>query len=200
MKRGIEEKLHQQLSSKAPFTEARVVYILVECRKLLDLKDELKQYPKVRFHCDWALHTSLDRGFAKDLLRLFDQAYPFLLNDQPLPQGFEGFEREIDNVIHLRLLKQEFLRFLNAYNLPKDWVLQSWTKFLLSYAGVVEDCPLTITDNSFKSFKNIKSVTVNQEVAKRRAGDHHSLLYRISWTCLGLDDKACSWDSINTIR
>ena len=136
-------------------------------------------------------------GVCKGPLTSFRPGLSILLNDQPLPQGFE---REIDNVIHLRPLKQEFLRFLNAYNLPKDWVLQSWTKFLLSYAGVVEDCPLTITDNSFKSFKNIKSVTVNQEVAKHRAGDHHSLLYRISWTCLGLDDKACSWDSINTIR
>jgi hypothetical protein len=192
---AIEEKLHRQLSSKAPLTEGRVVYILVETRKLLELQGELKKYPALRFHCDWALHTRLNRGEAKRILRLFDQAHPLLCSSQTLPQSLN---REITDITNLRSFERDFDEFLTDHNLPKDILHNRWTKFLHSYAAVIEECPLTVKGNGFA---NIKSVTLSTEDAKRRvdAGDERYLLYRIRWTCSGTDGSTGTWESYNTI-
>ena len=63
---------------------------------------------------------------------------------------------------------------------------------------MIEDCPLTVTGNNLK---NIKNVTLNIEEAKRKikAGDERYLMYRIRWTCCGIDGTSGTWDSYNTI-
>lgn len=192
---AVEEKLNRQLSSQAPLTEARVVYILVETRKLLELQGELSKYPVLGFCCDWALHTSMDRAGAQRILRLFDEAHPLLCSNQTLPQNLE---RKITDTTNLRFFKKEFDGFLTAYNLPKNIIKHRWAKFLHSYAGVIEDCPLTVTGNSLK---NIKSVTLNREEARHKikADDQRYILYRVRWTCCGKDDKTGCWESYNTI-
>src|SRR5437867_1739661 len=95
---AIEEKLNRQLSSKAPVTEARVVYILVLTRKLLERQGELNKYPMLRFYCDWALHTNMDRAGAQRILRLFDEAHPLLCCNQKLPHRLD---REIADTTNL---------------------------------------------------------------------------------------------------
>jgi hypothetical protein len=192
---AIEEKLNRQLSSKAPLTETRVVYILVETRKLLELQGELSKYPALRFYCDWALHTNMDRAGAQRILRLFDRAHPVLCAGQTLPQHLD---REITETTNLRLFKRDFEKFLKDYNLPKEILTARWTKFLHSYAAVIEDCPLTVKGNNLT---NIKSVTLTKEEAKRKlkAGDRRFLMYRICWTCCGLDGTSGTWASYNSI-
>lgn len=192
---AIEEKLNRQLSSKAPLTEARVVYILVETRKLLELQGELSKYPALRFYCDWALHTSMDRAGAQRILRLFDEAHPLLCNGQALPRNLD---REIGDTTNLRLFEKEFDAFLTAYSLPNDIINVRWTQFLRSYVAVIEDCPLTVRGNAFA---HIKSVTLSKEDANRKlkAGDERFLMYRICWTCCGIDGASGTWASYNSI-
>ncbi len=192
---AIEEKLNRQLSSKAPLTEARVVYILVETRKLLELQGELKKYPALRFYCDWALHTSMDRAGAQRILRLFDEAHPLLCSGQALPRNLD---REIRDTTNLRFFEKEFDAFLTAYSLPKDIINVRWTKFLRSYAAVIEDCPLTVRGNTFA---HIQSVTLSKEDANRKlkAGDERFFMYKICWTCCGIDGASGTWASYNSI-
>jgi hypothetical protein len=192
---AIETKLDRQLSSKAALTETRVVYILVETRKLLERQGELNKYPALRFYCDWALHTSMNRAGAERILRLFDEAHPLLCSHQTLPQHLQ---REITETTNLRLFERDFEQFLTDYNLPKDILYNRWTKFLHSYAAVIEDCPLTVKGNNLR---NIKSVTLTKEEAKQKmtAGDEKFLLYRICWTCCGVDGTQGTWASYNTI-
>jgi len=192
---AIEEKLDRQLSSRAPLTEVRVVYILVETRKLLELQGELSKYPVLRFCCDWALHTSLERAGAKRILRLFDEAHPLLCSNQTLPRSLE---REITDTTNLRSFEKEFDEFLTAYHLSKDILHNRWTEFLRSYAAVIEDCPLTVTGNKLK---NIKTVTLTKEEAKRKieTGNLRYILYRLNWTCCGIDGTSGTWYSENTI-
>lgn len=192
---AIEEKLHRQLSSKAPLTEARVVYILVETRKLLEREGELCKYPTLRFYSDWAMHTSMDRAGAQRILSLFDKAHPMLSSNQELPHTLE---REITDTTNLCFFERDFDQFLTDYNLPKDILHNRWTKFLHSYAAVIEDCPLTATGNNLR---NIKSVTLSKEVPKRKinAGKERYFMYRIRWTWCGIDGTSGTWDSCNTI-
>lgn len=195
MRAAIEEKLRRQLSSKAPLTELRVVYILVEIRKLLERQGELNKYPALRFHCDWALHTSMDRAGAQRILRLFDEAYPLLCANQELSHTLK---REITETTNLRHFERDFERFLTDYNLPQDILHGRWTKFLHCYAAIIEDCPLTVRANNVQ---NIKSVILSKEAAKKKiyTGDERHLLYRLRWTCNGIDGMSGTWDSYNTI-
>jgi hypothetical protein len=137
----------------------------------------------------------MDRGEAGRILRLFDEAHPLLTSNQTLPQSLE---RETTETTNLRFFKKEFGAFLTAYSLPKDIINIRWTKFLRSYAAIVEDCSLNVKGNKFT---NIKGVTLSMEDAKRRlkAGDKRFLIYRICWTCCGLDGTSGTWASYNSI-
>ncbi len=197
---AIEEKLDRHLSSKAPLTEARVVYILVEIRKLLEMlerQEEEDNYPWLRFYCDWALHTKMDRKAAQRILCLFDRVHPLLCANQTLPHGLE---QQITEITNLRLFERDFDQFLTDYNLSKDILHDRWTKFVHSYAAVIEDCPLVVKAKG-NTLTNINSVTLTKEDAKRKvnAGDERVLLYRISWTCCGVDGTSGTWQSYNTI-
>jgi len=53
----LEEKLRHELVSTAELTEARVGGT---------------QYSSLKFHCDWALHSRLDKKEAVKIIKLFD--------------------------------------------------------------------------------------------------------------------------------
>lgn len=63
MKDQLIEKLDCLLAERQTFSEAEVVYVLVESRKLLDRQsaDGENLFPLVRFYADWSVHTSKDR-------------------------------------------------------------------------------------------------------------------------------------------
>lgn len=79
-------------------TEAQVVYLLAGVRKLIERDKAKEQYPDLKFHCDWALHSSLEGTAAKEVLRKFDAAHALLrrkieLHDLPAP-----LRTEIDRI------------------------------------------------------------------------------------------------------
>ena len=73
----IIRKLKDELD-KGIATEVQVVYVLAGIRKVIERDKVEKQYADLRFHCDWALHASMDRTAAKNILRQFDAAHAFL--------------------------------------------------------------------------------------------------------------------------
>ena len=108
-KSAIEEKLTRQLNSVEPFTEARVVYILVETRKLMERRKELKKADcrkqterenyeskkaarlnaELSFYCDWALHVEMNKDGAQRILKMFDEAHPLLCRDKSVPPSLD---------------------------------------------------------------------------------------------------------------
>lgn len=58
MQEDIKSKLEKALS-KDSFEESDVVYILSRIRKLLEI-DNKKTYQRLKFYCDWALHSQID--------------------------------------------------------------------------------------------------------------------------------------------
>jgi|ERR1035437_2645921 hypothetical protein len=192
---AIEEKLTHHLSSKGPLTESRVVYILVETRKLLELQDELDRYSTLRFFCDWALHTELSRAGAQRILRLFDEAYPLICSNQVLPPNLE---REIADTTNLKQFKDEFAEVLAAYGLPNTIVTNRWPTFLQSYTAVIEDCPLTVAGTKLH---NIKSVTLHKINARpgRRKKHRAWPMCLLRWICFAKDATTGSWEVQTTI-
>src|SRR5260370_1442382 len=68
----IIRKLSEELD-KGITTEVQVVYVLAGVRKVIERDKVEGQYADLRFHCDWVLHSSMDRaaGCATVWLRAF---------------------------------------------------------------------------------------------------------------------------------
>ena len=187
---AIEDKLRYQLLSRSRLTEARVVYILVEVRKLMELQNEFHRYPAVRFCCDWALHTNLDRGEAKKILQVFDKAHPYISVGDPVPPDID---QQIRRLISFDDFRQEFTAFMKAYGLPDTIILNRWTRFIQSYGDVVEDCPLTVAG---PNLQNLRSVTLYKIDARPHLLRQHRRLppYLLRWVALAKDPNNGSWE------
>lgn len=136
-------KLRRLLSSA--FTEeCQVVYLLVELRKALELRGLLGNYAALKFYCDWAMHTRLDRAGAKEFLKRLDavesaNSFGFLGDGGPkmsIAMDFlkqDVFRRDLGEALRVLVLSTEICTANNR-----------WVSFLDLYAGVVSDCPLAI--------------------------------------------------------
>jgi hypothetical protein len=58
-----------------PLTEITLKSILADTRKLLELCGAKKTYLSLNFHCNWALHTKMERGLVGKLLEDFDAVW-----------------------------------------------------------------------------------------------------------------------------
>jgi len=68
---AIVDKLDGEFN-KGISSQAQVVYVLVEIRKLIEMTHRTDQYLTLVFYCEWALHSRLDRTGALRLLQKFD--------------------------------------------------------------------------------------------------------------------------------
>jgi len=194
---AIERKLSHELLKRNPWSELRVVYTMVQIRKLIELAKESDKYDTVYFHCCWAVHATMTKKGAQKLLLLFDQADPLLTLRTALP---DVLDRQLSDITRLIRFKQQLAKLLIAYKLPTNLVGKEWTKFCRQYTAVIEDCPLTVTNNT-GLLRNIKSVTVHKEDApkKKQILGTKYLFYRIVWTCTGKDNKTGVYETYNTI-
>jgi hypothetical protein len=180
MTEEIIRKLTAELN-KGITTEAQVVYLLAGVRKLIERDDKTTDYPVLNFHCDWALHSKLDRAAAKAVLRLFDAAQPFLKAEKDLPQLLQ---REIDDISKMRSFEKDVTRFLEEYGLPPvAYDVDGWSHFLHLYTQVIQDIPLVVKASSPNAAQNLSKVVVHFEAASetQKFEDREDFLYRIVW-------------------
>lgn len=64
--------------------ESQVVYLLAGIRKNLERDGLHRQYSKLMFHCNWALHVKLDRDLAQDVLNRLSPLHLKLLRKEHL--------------------------------------------------------------------------------------------------------------------
>jgi hypothetical protein len=176
-------------------TEVQVVYLLAGIRKLIERDKAMEQYPDLKFHCDWALHSSLGGTAAKQVLRKFDAAHTLLrdkkieLRELPAELG-----TEIDRISKMRSFEEDLSRFLDDYGLPPLTKNRpdGWPHFLHLYAGVVEDIPLVVSlpaagkkqkakqGAADGAPKHISHVVVHFDQAREIVG--REVLFRVTWT------------------
>ena len=139
----IIRKLTEELDNGIT-TEVQVVYVLAGVRKLIERDKVEDQYADLRFHCDWVLHSGMDRAAAKAILKQFDAAQPLFRGGHKLPSELKS---EIDRISKMRSFKKELARFLTAYNLPSLTKNRpdGWPHFLHLYTKVIEDIPLMVS-------------------------------------------------------
>lgn len=170
-------------------TERQVVYIMVEVRKLLELTQLTDKYPTLMFFCNWAAHPMMDRGAAKEIVRLFDKQQHVVEQMHPgVPAGTKiemhhDSMVELEKILSLSTFRDQFAAFLEELGLRQVITAEeSWTEFLTHYGAVIQDCPLRCKDSSFE-FTNEVVVRVADIKSKE---DSLWAGYRlaIQWECV----------------
>lgn len=102
---SIIEKLDKEITTNIK-TEAQVVYILVEVRKVIkDHDDESSKYPILSFFCDWVAHAKMEYKSAKRML-----------------DYIQDFYRGLDSYGHIRK-NSSFFPFVMLIQLRRDFAL-----------------------------------------------------------------------------
>ncbi len=158
---AIEEKLRRHVS-KPISDEAGVVYLMVEIRKLMDVRRSAKTYPLLRLFCNWTVHTNLDHknDEAEGLLRSFDEAI-----QRVKAEAGRGFSLDFLDVLSLSRFREQIRTFFRSADIPTRLTDEQveWDTFLDLYSSVVTDCPITYTHNEMP-FKHISKLTLNKKL------------------------------------
>ncbi len=191
MTADILKKLEAELANGLN-TEVQVVYLLAAIRKLIE-RDKLgDQYPQLKFHCDWALHSRLDRGAAQAIIKQFDDAHLHLRGNLALRDLPSVLRSELGQISKMTFFENELSQFLEAYFLPPLTLHRpdGWPHFLHLYIQVIEDIPLVLSVSSTKkqpgpnNRSHVSHVTVHCELGKEtiKHMENEEILYRIIWT------------------
>jgi hypothetical protein len=139
-KPAIVDKLNREFHANLA-TEAQVVYILVETRKLLEQQNTLATFPAVKLCCDWAVHPKLDWG-ARDVLKLFDDFEIEYVNKRAAiaPADF----KPLHGFATLSNFRGELIDSLAPHGVDVQPLKSDdyWRSFVRLYTGVIQDCPL----------------------------------------------------------
>lgn len=167
-------------------TEPQVVYLLAGTRKLIERDGAEANYPDLRFHCDWALHASMNRAAAMAILKKFDDAYPLLSAGAQLDELPRPLAQEIDRISKMTSFEKELSQFLSDYELPQLTAARrdGWAHFLHLYAQVIADIPLMVSAPGGEDApKNLSYVTVKFELAREtlKFQEVEEVLYKVSW-------------------
>src|ERR1700688_256966 len=193
----IIRKLTDELD-KGITTEVQTVYLLAGIRKLIERDSIEGQYADLKFHCDWALHSSMEHAAARQILRKFDAAHALLREGVALHKLPRGLRSEIDRISKMRSFEKELAEFLTAYGLPPITKISEdgWPHFLHLYTRVIEDIPLTVSVPAGGEKKNkakqstsdggpthMSRVTFHLEPARKETqhGNREDVLFKVTW-------------------
>jgi hypothetical protein len=169
MRDEILQKLRKELQNGVG-SEAQAVYLMAEVRKILEHDNAEKTYAALYLFCNWVLHTTLDRGFAKDIVSLVDDIHGGGAKYDP---AIENRWKELHDLTDGQALRQELREFLTRNGLPTyitdddDW----WRLFFSHYASAISDTPLSVNGTG----RFVKQLLVRTKKAARRAGNDHKL-------------------------
>jgi hypothetical protein len=112
----LKSELQQEITS-----ERQIVYILVQIRKLINTVELAKKFEALKLHCDWVLHTALDKQSARRLLGILNDKFRELLNKGGNPQEL----RDLREYLGLQPFKDEFLNSFSTMDWTNHFVQRS---------------------------------------------------------------------------
>lgn len=180
MKPDILTKLAHALAQPVAFEE-QVVYILVELRKLIELNGDGAQFTALKFHCDWVAHPVLQGSQAQAIVKLFDK-YQKLEDAKPGTHGRPdmSFMKQLGPVLTMSNFRNELDAYLRSQQLdpsiPND--NDKWAKFLMHYAGVIEDCPLRCVSQGLKHVDEVTLKLLDTSTQERATGFQLAIEWR----------------------
>jgi hypothetical protein len=181
-------------------TEERVVYLMVEIRKLIEhsrLPDN--QFLTLRFFCNWAVHTKLTRGEGAEIVGLMNKCFEGRLNGQYMPE--EEHER-LHGIFSFEAFRNELLEFLrgqgltlSAMELPPQLI-----NFIKLYSSVVADCPIIYTKKDLRLRWMDRAVISTYQVDHdlipqiRQESPFAECPFGLRWTILRDEREVMKWE------
>ena len=155
MRDSIVDKLRTILAG-AVDDECKVMYVLAEARKLLE-KYPVDPAPfALKLYCHWALHIDLSNPMTtRPFLERVDRYVESILAGSV---NVNEEHRMLREFVYWDTFRDQFAQFLTAYDLPREICEQvpRWSKFLKSYAGIIEDGSLCCrAENNFAFIRDV---------------------------------------------
>jgi hypothetical protein len=149
-----------------PFTEATLVKLLTDVRKLMEELSQLETYSKLKVFCDWVVHPKLSGPKVQKALSEMDELYDSrLLHNIPIENDMPSFLGEF---LTFQGFKNELSIFLNrtcGVVTPNVLDKNQWEEFEHVYCNIVGDCQLVYESKSkkkpLKPLKHIDSAVVS---------------------------------------
>jgi glutaredoxin-related protein len=122
----LQVKIKRELGTLPINTESRVLYLLVEIRKVLEHDDVRESI--LRFYADWVVHTKLDKSFSQ---KIYEE-----LKSRDSRGGA--------NILNFERLRKDLKQFLIKYQLPTDLVEvdKHWISFRENLIDILIDVPI----------------------------------------------------------
>lgn len=192
MEQEIIRKLTEELN-KGITTEAQVVYLLAEIRKLLERQQarDHSDYKYLKFYCDWALHTRLTGRMAQEILTAMDSAYASFQAGMQVGDLPQSIRLEFENVAGLKYFRGELEDFLNENSMPD----LDWESFVFFYLNIIQNCPLIMSTQNPNALLKTVIVTVHfahhHDLAALTGNilANDTILYQYSWWLVDKDGK-----------
>lgn len=141
--RGFEWKFNRKENKKQNVPESDVIHLITEIRKVLEITNSKSKFPFLRFFCDWALHSSIDRSdIPIEIFRKITNTIIYGTNN------VLQWTRPLENITFVEFRK-DLREFLKKYSLPTKVTQknQAWKQFLEGYVFLIVDCPLKLNRN-----------------------------------------------------
>jgi hypothetical protein len=159
-------------------SEAKVVYLMAEVRKLLE-KTPARQRPfALNMYCHWALHVDLT---GKDTITPFLKQVDDYVNGVLVgPEDYGASNRMVREFLAFETLRSQLGDFFSSNGIRTDLIDDGapWNEFVQHYAGVIEDGSLSIQAQDH-GMNHIKEVTFTK--GRESRGEFTQLPFEMMW-------------------
>lgn len=175
MRSAIVEKLNKHIQ-KGITSEADVIYLMVETRKLLEhTQKKSKGYPVLAFYTNWTVHTRLSRthpGRREMLGHINKAAFANMHFDNK--GASVHVPLQMSKAISFYPLQKEMDIFFRDNDIRTDLVNNTpWNRFILLLIEILIDTPLNDIKNEFSSMREFS--LINKSDSKKYKEDKKAI-------------------------
>jgi hypothetical protein len=191
----VARKLSLELQKGEAFTEPRVVYVLVQARKLLEMMND-SDFETLKFYCDWVLHVKLNRKGASNVIKLFESLQKAA--DDGNAELYESRSMWLfGQVLSADTFRNQLIDVLSRNEIPPELFTDNanWYEFLHHYGAIINSVPLEL---------NVKSATQITRVIVTRQEDpglpvpgNRKFLFALLWSPFKSDGSPTNTHKVN---
>ena len=149
--RGFEWNLNRREYKKQSVPESDTIHLITEIRKVLEITNSKSKFPFLRFFCDWALHSSIDRSDIP--VKIFRKITNTIIYGK---QNIQEWIRPLENITFVAFRK-DLQKFLKEHSLPTKLTQKNkeWKQFLEGYVFFIVGCPLMLNRHKLSQQKKL---------------------------------------------
>ena len=191
----VARKLSLELQKADTFTEPRVVYVLVQARKLLEMMND-SDFETLKFYCDWVLHVKLDRRGASNVIKLFESIQKAA--DEGNAELYESRSMWLfGQVLSGDTFRKQLIDVLSRNEIPREVFTDNakWHDFLRCYGAIIHGVPLEL---QVKSANQITRVIVTRdEDLSLPVFSNQNFLFALLWSPFKSDGSPTNTHKVN---